>query len=105
MNSGRAGREDPLGGEVNSGEAGREDPLGGEVNSGKAGREDPLGGKGEYEKTTLESGKYALSPAGSHGQLRQGWRKTEYYYSGMGRNNLFRPCYGIRVHTAGTVFL
>ena len=91
---------------MNSGEAGREDPLGGEVNSGEARREDPLGGKkGEYEKTTLESGKYALSPAGSHGQLRQGWRKTEYYYSGMGRNNLFRPCYGIRVHTAGTVFL
>ena len=45
MNSGRAGREDPLGGEVNSGEAGREDPLGGEVNSGEARREDPLGGK------------------------------------------------------------
>ena len=89
---------------MNSAEGGREDPLGGEVNSARRKRRSP-GGRGDYEKTALESRKYALSPSGSHGKLRQGGRKTEYYHSSMGRNNLFRPCYGIRLHPSGTVFL
>ena len=40
-------------------------------------------------------------------KLAMAWatKESEYYHSGMGRDNLFRPCYGIRLHPAGAVFL
>lgn len=38
----------------------------------------------------METGKYVISRTGSDGELPARGRKTEYYYRGMGRNNLFR---------------
>lgn len=50
-------------------------------------------------KTELETGEYALSGSGSHGNLSEGRRKAKYYYHCMGRNDLLRSGYGIHFHT------
>ncbi len=53
----------------------------------------------------MEAGQYAVPFAGRDGELRKRGRESKYYYRCMGRDNLFRPCYGIHLSPPGAVLL
>ena len=56
-------------------------------------------------KTSLETGKHALSASGSYGKLRKERRKTQHHNGSMGGNRLLGSTYGLRLGQAVPLFL
>ena len=58
-----------------------------------------------YGKAVLETGQYALSPAGGHGELSEAGREAEYYHCGMDRDRLLLARHGIHIGQKREVLL
>jgi hypothetical protein len=59
----------------------------------------------KHGKTIMETGQYALSSAGDHGELLQKGRKAEYYHNWMDSDNQYIPGDGIDIYSSFPIFL